>query len=302
MTFTKRTHTCGELRPEHVGARVTLNGWVASQHDLGAMILVDVRDRYGITQAVFDSATGSNAAVYDAGKTLRSEYVVALGGVVRMREKHNPNLPTGQIEILVDACEILNESETPPFEILNDTTASEEQRLKYRYLDLRRTFLQEKFVIRNKLYQTTHQYFNEHGFLEIETPVLMKSTPEGARDFLVPSRLHKGKYYALPQSPQIYKQLLMVSGFDRYVQIVKCFRDEDLRADRQAEFSQIDVEMSFTDQEQVLTLTEGYISRLWRDVLGLEIPTLFPRMTFNDAINRFGSDKPDLRFGLECAN
>ncbi|HET7152949.1 MAG TPA: aspartate--tRNA ligase [Candidatus Kapabacteria bacterium] len=298
MTFTQRTHTCGELRMEHIGSRVTLNGWVASFRDFGSVIFVDVRDRYGITQVVFDS-TSAVGEVFASGKTLRSEFVISISGAVRKREKENPNLPTGQIEILADAVEILNAAETPPIEIGDDSTASEEQRLKYRYLDLRRHSLQEKFIVRNKVYQVTHRYFERHKFIEIETPVLMKSTPEGARDFLVPSRIHKGKFYALPQSPQIYKQLLMVSGFDRYVQIVKCFRDEDLRADRQPEFSQIDVEMSFITQEDVLALAEGFTKELWKEVLGMDIVTPFRRITFHEAMERYGSDKPDTRFGLE---
>jgi len=301
MTFTKRTHNCGELRTSDIGKRVTLNGWVASRRDMGAMMFVDIRDRYGITQVVFDASekTTQNADVFATGRKLRSEFVISASGVVRKREKGNSNLATGQIEILVSHCEILNEAETPPFEISEDTTASEEQCLKYRYLDLRRHSLQEKFIIRNKFYQITHQYFHEHNFLEIETPVLMKSTPEGARDFLVPSRIHKGKFYALPQSPQIYKQLLMVGGFDRYVQIVKCFRDEDLRADRQPEFSQIDVEMSFIDQDEILRLTEGYVKRLWKEILNIEVETPFRRIQFTEAMQRYGSDKPDTRFAME---
>jgi aspartyl-tRNA synthetase len=298
MTFTQRTHTCGELGTKQIGLRVTLNGWVASQRDLGAMVFVDVRDRYGITQAVFDSASVASE-IFASGRTLRSEFVVAISGTVRKREKENPNLATGQIEILADAVEILNAAETPPIEIGDDSTASEEQRLKYRYLDLRRRSLLDKFVVRNKVYQVVHRYFEKHNFIEVETPVLMKSTPEGARDFLVPSRIHKGKFYALPQSPQIYKQLLMVSGFDRYMQIVKCFRDEDLRADRQPEFSQIDVEMSFITQEDILTLAEGFTKELWKEVLGMDIAVPFPRMTFNEAMQRYGSDKPDTRFAME---
>ncbi|HZV12839.1 MAG TPA: aspartate--tRNA ligase, partial [Candidatus Kapabacteria bacterium] len=349
MTFTQRTHTCGELRIVHIGSRVTLNGWVASQRDLGAMVFVDVRDRYGITQVVFDSMEKTKEEIersktkegilaemeemskaieeaesknidltqefFDSknikgpvpketfafwkSRKLRNEYVISVSGVVRKREKENPNLPTGQIEILADTIKILNSAETPPIEIGDDSTASEEQRLKYRYLDLRRQSLQEKFIVRNKVYQVVHRYFGEHNFIEVETPVMMKSTPEGARDFLVPSRIHKGKFYALPQSPQIYKQLLMVSGFDRYVQIVKCFRDEDLRADRQPEFSQIDVEMSFVTQEDILTLAEGFTKELWKEVLGMDIVIPFRRMTFEEAMRRYGSDKPDARFAME---
>ena len=302
MHFKKRTHTCGELRAEQAERTVTLNGWVATRRDLGPLIFIDVRDRYGVTQLVCEQTSGTPQAAFDTAKTLRGEYVVAATGNVRLRSNPNANMPTGGVEVVVHDLQIINTAETSPFEIVDDTTAGEELRLTYRYLDLRRAALQKNFSVRNELYQTTHRYFHEHDFLEIETPVLMKSTPEGARDFLVPSRLHAGKFYALPQSPQIYKQLLMVSGFDRYMQIVKCFRDEDLRADRQPELSQIDVEMSFIEQEDILQLAEGFVARIWRDVLGKSVPTPFPRMTWHEAMRRYGSDKPDTRFGMELCD
>lgn len=302
MLYPKRTHTCGELRESHIGTTVTLNGWVASRRDLGPLLFLDLRDRYGVTQLVCEQTAGTPAAMLEVAKTVRGEFVVAATGVVRARTNPNPRMETGRVELVVHAFEIINTADTPPFEILDDTTASEEQRLTYRYLDLRRAVLQRNFLIRNEVYQTVHRYFHEHNFVEIETPVLMKSTPEGARDFLVPSRLHAGKFYALPQSPQIYKQLLMVSGFDRYVQIVKCFRDEDLRADRQPEFSQIDVEMSFVDEADVLAIAEGFMVRLWREVCGREAAVPFPRMTWHEAMRRFGSDKPDTRFGIELVD
>jgi aspartyl-tRNA synthetase len=298
MIFTKRTHTCGELRAENIENRVTLNGWVDGHRNLGGMLFVDMRDRYGLTQVVF--APQYLPDLLEQAKELRSEFVVSVTGTVRHRgEGHtNPNLPTGEVEVVADSLEILTRSEVPPFEITDDVDANEDLRLKYRYLDLRRPILQKNFMLRHRLYQIVHRYFDRHGFLEIETPVLMKSTPEGARDYLVPSRIHHGKFYALPQSPQTYKQLLMVSGFDRYVQIVKCFRDEDLRADRQPEFTQIDVEMSFVQQDDVLGIIEGLIAEIFTDVLGREFPLPIPRMDYNDAIASYGSDKPDLRFGM----
>lgn len=302
MLFSKRTHTCGELREPHNGETVTLNGWVASRRDLGPLLFLDLRDRYGITQVVCEVSSGTPAPAFDIAKSVRGEYIVAATGTVRKRSNANPQMLTGQIELLATSIEIINTAETPPFEIVDGTTASEEQRLTYRYLDLRRPELQKHFLVRSELYQTIHRYFHKHNFVEIETPVLMKSTPEGARDFLVPSRLHPGKFYALPQSPQIYKQLLMVGGFDRYMQIVKCFRDEDLRADRQPEFSQIDVEMSFVDQEDILQLAEGFVAQVWQEVLEQTIPAPFPRMTWREAMNRFGSDKPDTRFAMELCD
>ncbi len=297
MSFLKRTVTCGELRPDHAGQQVILNGWVHVRRDLGGMIFIDIRDRYGLTQAIFEPTT--HADVAELAKELRSEYVVAVRGTVRMRENPNSKLPTGQIEVVAEELQIVNRAELPPFEINDDTAVNEEMRLRYRYLDMRRSRLQSIFLLRHRVMQIVRTYFDEHGFVEIETPVLMKSTPEGARDYLVPSRLHNGKFYALPQSPQIYKQLLMVSGFDRYIQIVKCFRDEDLRADRQPEFTQIDLEMSFVTQEDVLNITEGMLARLWKEVKGVTLHLPIPRMTYKEAMARYGTDKPDTRFGLE---
>lgn len=270
------------------------------RRDLGGMIFIDIRDRYGITQAIFEPTTHPEAA--ELARELRSEYVVAVRGTVRMRENPNTKLPTGLIEVLVEELQIVNRAELPPFEISDDTAVNEEMRLRYRYLDMRRSRLQNILMLRHRVMQIVRTYFDEHGFVEIETPVLMKSTPEGARDYLVPSRLHNGKFYALPQSPQIYKQLLMVSGFDRYIQIVKCFRDEDLRADRQPEFTQIDLEMSFVTQEDVLSITEGMLARVWKEVKGVDIQLPLPRMTYMEAMTRFGTDKPDTRFGLELSN
>jgi aspartyl-tRNA synthetase len=300
MGFLKRTITCGMARPEHAGQIVVLNGWVHRRRDFGSVIFLDIRDRYGITQAVVMPDENEQAGLI--AKELRSEYVVAIRGAVRLRENPNPRIPTGLVEVLASEIEIINRAELPIFEINDENLASEELRLKYRYLDLRRPSLQKNFLLRNTLYQLTHRYFADNDFVEVETPILTKSTPEGARDYLVPSRVHNGLFYALPQSPQLYKQLLMVSGYDRYMQIVKCFRDEDLRADRQPEFTQIDVEMSFIDQEDILSLTEGFVKRVWQDILGIEVQTPFPRMSFEHAMGTYGSDKPDLRFGMELKN
>ncbi len=297
MSFVKRTDTCGNLRPENSGKDVVLNGWISTVRDMGGLIFIDLRDRYGITQLVILPETQSELA--EQSKELKSEYVIWAKGKVRMRENPNPKIPTGLIEVLLDSFEIINKSELPPFEIKDDLDTNEELRLRYRYLDLRRHSLQKHFIIRNQLYHIVHNYFMEQNFIEIETPVLMKSTPEGARDFLVPSRINKGRFYALPQSPQIYKQILMISGFDRYMQIVKCFRDEDLRSDRQPEFTQVDIEMSFIEQEDIFNLIEGLITRLWKEILGCEIKSPFLKMSYHDAMTRFGSDKPDLRFDLE---
>lgn len=295
----QRTHTCGELRASHIGSMVTLNGWVDKRRDLGGLIFVDIRDRYGKTQVVFNPQR--NEEVYQKAKQLRSEDVISVSGRVERRPDgtENENMPTGEIDILADALVLLNESETPPFPIESDIDVSEEIRLKYRYLDLRREPMQRNLIIRHKMAQATRRYFDALNFLEIETPFLMKSTPEGARDYLVPSRIHRGKFYALPQSPQTYKQILMVSGFDRYFQIVKCFRDEDLRADRQPEFTQIDVEMSFVVEEDIYQLAEGLMKTLFKEVKGVDIETPFPRLTYDEAIRKYGSDKPDLRFDLE---
>lgn len=294
--FRQRSIKCGDLRPANVGSNVVINGWVSNVRDIGKIIFADIRDRYGICQVVFES---DNEALLLQGRELKSEYVVWISGVVRQRESPNPNMPTGLVEIVAAEVGIINRAELPPFEIKEEIETNEELKLKFRYLDLRRPDLQRKFIVRNQVYQITHQYFFENDFLEVETPVLMKSTPEGARDFLVPSRINKGKFYALPQSPQIFKQILMVSGFDRYMQIVKCFRDEDLRSDRQPEFTQIDVEMSFVNQSDILTMTEGFIQRLWKEVLNQEVQTPFLRMSYKEAMSRYGSDKPDLRFGME---
>ncbi len=300
MAFTQRTVNCGVLRPEHAGTEVVLNGWVHKRRDFGSVTFLDIRDRYGITQAVVERE--AMPEVGEIAKELRAEFVIAVKGTVRMRENPNPNIPTGLIEVLAGDLEIISRSEVPIFEINDGNLAGEELRLKYRYLDLRRPSLQKNFIMRNTLYQLTHRFFAENDFIEVETPILTKSTPEGARDYLVPSRVHNGMFYALPQSPQLYKQLLMISGFDRYMQIVKCFRDEDLRADRQPEFTQIDVEMSFIEQDNIIALTEQFIQLTWKEILGLDIPETFPRMSFHEAMSRFGSDKPDLRFGLELKN
>ncbi|AFN73844.1 aspartyl-tRNA synthetase [Melioribacter roseus P3M-2] len=299
MEFKKRTHTCGELRESNIGERVVLNGWVATRRDLGGVIFIELRDRYGITQVVFEP--GYNPEAHEIAKKLRSEYVISIEGLVRKRPEgtENPALETGMIDVMVDKLVILNSAETPPFQIEDDIDVSEDIRLKYRYLDLRRPVMQKSLLLRHKMYQITRKYFDSNNFVEIETPFLMKSTPEGARDFLVPSRLHKGKFYALPQSPQTYKQILMVSGYDRYFQIVRCFRDEDLRADRQYEFTQIDVEMSFADVEDVLGIAEGLMKEFFKDIWGIELSTPIPRLTFDEAMEKYGSDKPDLRFGLE---
>jgi aspartyl-tRNA synthetase len=303
MQFPKRTHTCGALRPSHVGERVVLNGWVHAIRTFGGVTFFDLRDRYGITQIVVKEDSPEH--VHHQVRSLHVEYVVAVEGTVRLRENPNPRLDTGQIEIIAERITTIAESELPPFEILEHEgkpLASEELRLRYRYLDLRRPSLQRNFLVRNAVYQIAHAYFAEHGFIEVETPILMKSTPEGARDFLVPSRLHKGKFYALPQSPQLYKQILMVAGFDRYMQIAKCFRDEDLRADRQPEFTQIDLEMSFITREDVFDLIEGFTAAVWKQVRGVELERPFPRIPWRQALARYGSDKPDLRFGLELCD
>ncbi|MDT8323879.1 MAG: aspartate--tRNA ligase [Bacteroidota bacterium] len=299
MEFTQRTHTCGALRAGHIGEKVTLNGWVDGRRDLGGMIFIDLRDRYGLTQVTF--APQHSAQVHASAHELRSEYVLSVTGTVRARPEGmaNADMPTGEIEVIVDAFEILNPSEITPFEIEDDVDAHEDLRLRYRYLDLRRPALQKHLLLRHRLYQIVHRYFDEQDFIEIETPVLMKSTPEGARDYLVPSRVHEGKFYALPQSPQTYKQLLMVAGFDRYVQIVKCFRDEDLRADRQPEFTQIDLEMSFVRPEDIYGLIEGFIQRVLKETVDVELELPIPVLDYYEALERYGSDKPDLRFGME---
>lgn len=299
MQFKKRTHTCGEIRESNIGDSVVLNGWVDTRRDLGGVIFIDMRDRYGITQVVFEPTYNKDA--HDIGKDLRTEYVISIEGKVRKRPEgtENPAIPTGMVDVMVDKIVILNKALTPPFQIKDGIDVSEDVRLKYRYLDLRRKEMQENLIVRHKMAQVARSYFDELDFIEIETPVLMKSTPEGARDFLVPSRLHKGKFYALPQSPQQYKQLLMVSGFDRYFQIVKCFRDEDFRADRQPEFTQIDIEMSFVDVDEVFEVMEGLMKKLFKKIKNIDLKTPIPRITFEEAMEKYGSDKPDLRFNLE---
>lgn len=297
MSFPKRTNTCGELRESNNGNKVVMNGWIQTVRDMGGLIFIDLRDRYGITQLVIMPESQEELAL--RSKELKQEFVIWASGTVRLRENPNTKIPTGLIEIILDDFGILNNAELPPFEIVDGIDTNEELKLKYRYLDLRRPELQKKFIVRNKLYQITHEYFASKNFLEVETPVLMKSTPEGARDYLVPSRIHKGRFYALPQSPQLYKQILMMSGFDRYMQIVKCFRDEDLRSDRQPEFTQIDVEMSFIDREDILELIEGFFVKVWKEILNIDIQTPFRHMSYHEAMTKFGSDKPDLRFGME---
>lgn len=297
MDFRKRTATCGELRPERAGERIVINGWVNARRDYGGIIFLDIRDRYGVTQVVVDSSDTPDLAAQI--KDVRSEWVLWIEGTVRLRENPNPKIPTGLVEIIAAEIGVINRSEVPPFEIVDDLLTNEELRLQYRYLDLRRSALQKNFLVRSQLSHIMHAYFAEERFVEVETPILTKSTPEGARDFLVPSRMNKGQFYALPQSPQLFKQLLMVSGFDRYVQLAKVFRDEDLRADRQPEFTQIDVEMSFVTQDDVIDTAERFIERTWKEILGYEVSLPLSRMTYHDAIERFGSDKPDIRYGLE---
>ncbi|MBO5066597.1 MAG: aspartate--tRNA ligase [Clostridia bacterium] len=297
MNGLKRSVFCGDLRAENIGNEVTVCGWVAKQRDLGALIFVDLRDKTGIVQLAFDENTDKE--IFEKAFSVRSEYVLMAKGIVRERSSKNSEIPTGDIEIDVKDLRVLAKSETPPFDIVENCQTSELTRLKYRYLDLRRPDLQKNILFRHKVTKITRDYFDENGFVEIETPMLIKSTPEGARDFLVPSRIHQGTFYALPQSPQLYKQLSMVAGFDRYMQIARCFRDEDLRADRQPEFTQIDLEMSFVTMEDVLSIGEGYIARVFKEALGVEIPLPLPRLTYKEAMERYGSDKPDTRFGME---
>ena len=295
----RRTHYCGELRATDIGNDVCVMGWVQKQRDLGTLIFIDLRDRTGIVQLAFDPET--DRAVFDKAFGIRAEYVLAVHGTVRPRGEGaiNPNLPTGQVEIFVKELKILSAAQTPPFEVSDSKKVGEDTALKYRYLDLRRPSLQRNIMMRHQIARVAREYYYENGFLEIETPMMIKSTPEGARDYLVPSRVHKGSFYALPQSPQIYKQLLMLSGYDRYIQLARCFRDEDLRADRQPEFTQIDLEMSFATEEDVMGMNEGFIKRVFKEVLDVDIPTPLPRMTFHEAMSRYGSDKPDTRFGME---
>ena len=300
MTGLKRTMYCGQPRLADAGKEITVAGWVQRQRDLGALIFIDLRDRTGILQLAFDEST--DRAVFEKAFAARNEYVLMAKGIVRERSAKNTEIPTGEVELEVTDLRVLAKSETPPFEIIENCPTAELTRLKYRYLDLRRPDLQRNILLRHKVTKVTRDYFDENGFVEIETPILIRSTPEGARDFLVPSRIHKGEFYALPQSPQLYKQLSMVAGFDRYMQIARCFRDEDLRADRQPEFTQIDLEMSFVDVEDVLAIGEGYVQRLFREVLGVDIPLPLPRLTYKEAMERYGSDKPDTRYGMELCD
>ena len=293
----KRTKYCGEFRESDIGQRVCVMGWVQRARDLGSLIFIDLRDRSGIVQLAFDDNTSRE--VFDLAFTLRSEYVVCAKGVVRMRSSVNDTIPTGHIEIAVDELKLLSSSQTPPFEIVENSNVRPELRLKHRYLDLRRPDLQGNLISRAKIARIAREYYADNGFVEIETPNLIAPTPEGARDYLVPSRVHHGKFYALPQSPQLYKQLLMLSGFDRYIQIARCFRDEDLRADRQPEFTQIDLEMSFVTQDDVISVTEGFLKKVFKEFKGIDLELPLQRMTYDEAMNRFGSDKPDLRFGFE---
>ena len=295
----RRTHYCGTVRESDIGKQVCVMGWVQKQRDLGNLIFIDLRDRTGIVQLAFDDK--SEKEIFDKAFGIRAEYVLAAHGVVRPRGEGavNPNLPTGAVEIFVNELKILSAAQTPPFEVSDSKKVNDETALKYRYLDLRRPSLQRNIMMRHQIAKVAREYYYENGFLEIETPMMIKSTPEGARDYLVPSRIHKGSFYALPQSPQLYKQLLMLSGYDRYIQLARCFRDEDLRADRQPEFTQIDLEMSFATQEDIMAMNEGFIKRVFKEVLGVDIPTPLPRITFADAMNRYGSDKPDTRFGME---
>ena len=291
-----RTNTCGELRLSNVGQKVTLAGWVQRTRKMGGMTFVDLRDRYGLTQLVFDE--NHDASLTEQANKLGREYVVQVTGTVSERSAKNPKMETGDIEIIVDAMTVLNASQTPPFTIEDNTDGGDDIRMKYRYLDLRRGAVRRNLELRHKMAFEVRRYLDERGFLEVETPVLIGSTPEGARDFVVPSRMNPGQFYALPQSPQLFKQILMVSGFDRYFQIVKCFRDEDLRADRQPEFTQIDCEMSFVEQEDVISLFEDMSKHLFKSILGIDMPEAFPRMTWHDAMKYYGSDKPDLRFDM----
>ena len=293
----KRTDYCGTLTEKDIGREVCVMGWVQKQRDLGSLIFIDLRDRTGIVQLAFDDTTAKD--IHEKAFAARSEYVLGAVGTVRERSSKNANIATGAIEIFVTELKVLAESQTPPFEIVENSNCNEELRLKHRYLDLRRPDLAKNILIRHKVAKVTRDYFDENGFSEIETPMLIRSTPEGARDYLVPSRVHPGSFYALPQSPQLYKQLSMVAGFDRYMQIARCFRDEDLRADRQPEFTQIDLEMSFVEMEDVLAIGEGYMKRIFKEILDVDIALPLPRLTYKEAMERFGSDKPDIRYGME---
>ncbi len=298
----RRTHYCGTLSEKNIGEKVCVMGWVQRCRDLGALVFIDLRDRTGLLQLAFDDA--SDRTVFEKAASCHAEYVVVAHGTVRGRGEGaiNPNMPTGAVEVFVEEFKILSAAQTPPFEVSDTKRTKDETALRYRYVDLRRPSLQKNIKMRHDIARVAREYYYENGFLEIETPMMIKPTPEGARDYIVPSRIHKGSFYALPQSPQIYKQLLMLSGFDRYIQLARCFRDEDLRADRQPEFTQIDLEMSFATQEDIMSMNEGFIARAFREVLGVEIPLPMPRMTFTEAMERYGSDKPDTRFGMEIQN
>ena len=297
MSIYKRSHMCGDLREANVGQEVVLNGWIQKRRNLGGLIFCDLRDKTGITQIVFNDEIPQE--IFEKADTLRSEYVVGIKGKVMERESKNPDLPTGDIEVFASDLVIYSAADTPPIYIKDDDNVDDNLRLKYRYLDLRKKKMQDNLTFRHNLAKLTRDYFAENGFTEVETPVLIKSTPEGARDYLVPSRVNQGRFYALPQSPQMFKQLLMVGGTDRYMQIVKCFRDEDLRADRQPEFTQIDLEMSFVDVDDVIEIQEGYLKRVFKEMKGIDIETPFPRITYDEAMTRYGSDKPDTRIGFE---
>lgn len=300
MESLRRTNYCGEFTIDDVGKEVVVCGWVQRQRDLGHLIFVDLRDRTGIVQLAFSDETDEK--IFKKAFSVRAEFVLAAKGVVRERSSKNLQIKTGEIEINVTDLRVLSVAETPPFEILEDSNANEELRLKYRYLDLRRPDVQDKIIARHKIVKIARDYFDKNGFIEIETPMLIKSTPEGARDYLVPSRVFPGNFFALPQSPQLYKQLLMLSGFDRYFQVARCFRDEDLRADRQPEFTQIDLEMSFVNSDDVMAVTEGFIKKVFKEVLNKDVALPLKRLTYNEAMTRFGSDKPDLRFGMELVD
>lgn len=301
MKGLKRSHYCNDVDVENIGQDVTVGGFVQKIRQLGNnLIFIDLRDRTGIVQLAFDES--SDREIFEKASSCHSEYVLMAKGIVRERSSINKELKNGRIEILVSDLRILAKAQTPPFEIQNETKVNEELRLKYRYLDLRRQPLQQNIIMRHKIAMTAREYYYSKGFIEIETPMMIKSTPEGARDYLVPSRIHNGKFYALPQSPQIYKQLLMIAGMDKYIQLARCFRDEDLRADRQPEFTQIDLEMSFVDVDDILEMTEGFVSYLFKKVLNIDIPVPLPRLTYKEAMDRYGSDKPDTRFGMEIQN
>lgn len=296
----ERTDYCGNITTDYLDQEVTVKGWVQKRRDLGGLIFIDLRDRAGIIQIVFDPER--NKAQWEIADQVRGEYVLEVTGTVNRRSSVNPNIKTGDVEIIADDIRILNTAKTTPIEINNDSKTSDELRLKYRYLDLRRPKMQQNIMMRSKITHAIREYMDEQQFLDIETPYMAKSTPEGARDYLVPSRVHQGKFYALPQSPQLMKQLLMDAGFDRYYQIVRCFRDEDLRGDRQPEFTQVDMETSFLSAEEIQTIVEGLIVKVMKEVKGIEVPTPFPRMTYQEAMDRFGCDKPDTRFGMELVN